>query len=90
MLPVKKPSNHYRTLEEIRQRKDEIAEELQNDNMRFTTLWNKTFIKREGSTKGEYIAGLITNSITAVDAFLLIRKLMKSYGGLFRKTKKRH
>ncbi|MBR5990102.1 MAG: hypothetical protein IK003_11325 [Prevotella sp.] len=87
MLPVKKTSVNYRTLDEIRLRKEEIAEELERDNTQFTTLWNRTFIKREGNTKGEYIAGLITNSITAIDAFLLIRKLMKGYGGLFRKKK---
>ena len=88
MLPVKKTSVNYRTLDEIRLRKEEIAEELERDNTQFTTLWNRTFIKREGNTKGEYIAGLITNSITAIDAFLLIRKLMKGYGGLFRKKKR--
>ena len=87
MLPVKKTSVNYRTLDEIRLRKEEIAEELERDNTQFTTLWNRTFIKREGNTKGEYIAGLITNSITAIDAFLLIRKLMKGYGGLFRRKK---
>jgi hypothetical protein len=52
-------------------------------------LWNQTFVKREGSTKGEYISGLIANSITAIDAFLLIRKLMKNYGSLFGKTSKK-
>ena len=87
MLPVKKTSVNYRTLDEIRLRKEEIAEELERDNTQFTTLWNRTFIKREDNTKGEYVAGLITNSITAIDAFLLIRKLMKGYGGLFRKKK---
>ena len=87
MLPVKKTSVNYRTLDEIRLRKEEIAEELERDNTQFTTLWNRTFIKREDNTKGEYVAGLITNSITAIDAFLLIRKLMKGYGGLFRRKK---
>ena len=94
MLPVRKPSRQYHTLEEIRLRKEELAAELQQDNTKFSTLWNQTFIKRENSTKGEYISGLITNSITAIDAFLLIRKLLKSYGSLFGKTpkksKKRH
>ncbi len=83
MLPVKKPSHDYRTLEEIRLRKEELADAIQQDNAQFTTLWNQVFIKREGNSKGDYISGLIANSITAVDAFLLIRKLMKNYGGLF-------
>ena len=94
MLPVKKTTHQYHTLEEIRLRKEELASEIQQDNTKFSALWNQTFIKREGSTKGEYISGLIANSITAIDAFLLIRKLMKSYGSIFGKTskksKKRH
>ena len=94
MLPVKKATRQYHSLEEIRLRKEELADAIQQDNTKFSTLWNQTFIKREGSTKGEYISGLIANSITAIDAFLLIRKLMKSYGNLFgksgKKSKKKH
>ena len=94
MLPVKKPTRHYHTLEEIRLRKEELASEIQQDSTKFSALWHQTFIKREGSTKGEYFSGLIANSITAIDAFLLIRKLMKNYGSLFgkttRKSKKKH
>ena len=89
MLPVKKTTRQYHTLEEIRLRKEELASEIQQDNAKFSTLWHQTFIKREGSTKGEYISGLIANSITAIDAFLLVRKLMKSYGNLFGKTTKK-
>lgn len=87
MLPVKKTTHQYHTLEEIRLRKEELAAQIQQDNTKFSSLWNQTFIKREGNTKGEYISGLIANSITAIDAFLLIRKLMKNYGSLFGKTK---
>jgi len=89
MLPVKKTTHQYHTLEEIRLRKEELASEIQQDNAKFSTLWNQTFIKRENSTKGEYISGLIANSITAIDAFLLIRKLMKGYNNLFGKTPKK-
>ena len=89
MLPIKKTTRQYHTLEEIRPRKDELASELQQDSTKFSTLWNQAFIKREDSTKGEYISGLISSSITAIDAFLLIRKLMKGYGNLFGKTSKK-
>jgi len=44
---------------------------------------------KKSDTKGELIANLISNSITAIDAFLLVRKLMKSYGHLFGKKKRR-
>ena len=89
MLPVKKTTRKYHTLEEIRLRKEELAAEIQQDNTKFSALWNQTFIKRENSTKGEYVSGLIANSITAIDIFLVIRKLVKGYGNLFGKTTKK-
>ena len=94
MLPVKKQARKYHTLEEIRLRKEELANAIQQDSTKFSSLWNQTFIKREGNSKGEYISGLIANRITAIDAFLLIRKLMKGYGNLFgksgKKSKRKH
>ena len=87
-LPVKKETTHFRTLEEIRVRKEQLLSELQQDSTKFSTLWNQTFIKREGNSKGEFISGLVANSITAVDTFLLVRKLIKNYGGLFGLSKK--
>jgi hypothetical protein len=89
VLPVKKPIREYRTLDEIRMRKDELLNELQQDNTKFTTLWNQVFLKREDNTKAEYITGLVTNGIVAFDTFLMIRKLMKNYGFLFGKKNKR-
>ena len=83
MLPVKKPTNQFCTLDEIRQRKVELAEDLQRDSTKVSTLWNQIFVKREDSSHGEYIAGIIANSITAIDTFLLVRKLFKNYGHLF-------
>ena len=83
MLPVKKQTHEFRTLEEIRQRKDELADAIQQDNGKFTSLWNQVFIKKEGNTRSDYIAGLVSNGIVAVDTFFLIRKLLKGYGGLF-------
>ena len=83
MLPVKKPIREYRTLDEIRLRKDELLEQLQQDNTRFSTLWNQVFMKREDNTKAEYITGIVSNGIMAVDTILMIRKLVKNYGVLF-------
>ena len=89
MLPVKKPTNEYRTLDEIRQRKDQLAEQIQQDNTKFTTLWNQVFLKKEGNSKGDYIASLVSNGFIAVDTFLMVRKLMKGYGFVFGKKKKK-
>ena len=87
MLPVKKSQSAYRTLEEIRQRKDELLDQMQADNKQFTTVWNQIFVKRENTTKGDYIASLVTNSVTVIDLFLLFRKLRKNYKSLFGKKR---
>ena len=85
MLPVKKSQSTYHTLEEIRQRKDELLDQMQGDNKQFTAVWNQIFVKRENNTKGDYIASLVTNSVTLIDLFLLFRKLRKNYKSLFGK-----
>ena len=88
MTSVKKLLREYRTLDEIRERKDELLEELEQDNTKITTMWNQIFMKRENNTKSDYIASIVSNGIVAFDTFMLIRKLMKGYGFLFGKKKK--
>ncbi len=69
----------YNTLEEIQMRKNQLNEAIERDSELIRTLWDDVFKKKEDATKGEYIAGIVNNSIVAIDAFLLVRKLMKSY-----------
>ena len=89
MTSVKRLLREYRTLDEIRERKDELLDELQQDSTKMSTMWNQVFLKREENSKGDYIASLVSNGVMAFDAFLLIRKLMKGYGILFGKNKKK-
>ena len=70
----------YNTLEEIQIRRDQLTESLEQDKVQIDKLWNELFTKREDATKGELIASVVTKSITAIDAFLMVRKLMKNYG----------
>ena len=76
------PTPQYDTLGEIRLRKEQLADALERDSEKISTMWNDLFHKKEDATKGEYIASLVTHSITAIDAFLLMRKLMKNYSGM--------
>ena len=89
MTSVKRLFREYRTLDEIRERKDELLDELRQDSTKMSTMWNQVFLKREENSKGDYIASLVSNGVMAFDAFLLIRKLMKGYGILFGKNKKK-
>ncbi len=79
----------YHTLEDIRLRKEQLSAELQKENEEFGKRWNSLFVKRSEVTKGEWVSSIVANSITAIDTFLLVRKLMKSYGHIFGKNKKR-
>ena len=91
-MPInKKTTNDFHTLEEIRERKDALLDEIQKDKNKVSALWNQTFLKRDEVSKGDYIASLVSNGFMAVDAILLVRKLMKGYSSLFgkQKTKRR-
>jgi len=83
------PATQYNTLEEIQQHKAELQRQLQGESQKVSTLMSGLKAAAKPAGKGEMIASLITNSITAFDAFLLVRKLMKSYGHLFHKTTKK-
>lgn len=74
----------YNTLEEIQLRREQLSNAIEHDRDIIAEKWDELFQTNENPTKGEYIATIISNSITAIDAFLLVRKLLNSYGGLSR------
>lgn len=80
----------YYTLEDIQLRKDELQTQIQEKSDRIGTLWNGLFTPRKANTKGELVANIISNSITAFDTFMLVRKLMGKYGFIFRGKSKKH
>lgn len=74
----------YRTLEEIRQRKNELRLQIDRDSERIGRLWGSIFVKREESTKGQFIASILSHGAMAIDTFLMVRKLRKNYSGLMK------
>ena len=85
----KKTTNDFRTLAKIRERKEELLEEIQKDSEKVSEIWHDTFVNRDETSKGDFIASLIGNGFMAFDAFLLARKLFKGYGYLFGKGKRK-
>lgn len=75
-------SSQYRTLDEIRLRKEQISDALGRDADQMGALWASLFEQEKDLSRGQQIARLITHSITAIDAFLMMRKLMRHYDGL--------
>ena len=84
-----KTTNEFRTLAKIRERKEELLEEIQKDSEKVSEIWHDTFVKRDEVSKGDFIASLIGNGFMAFDAFLLARTLFKGYGYLFGKGKRK-
>ena len=81
-----------RTIEEIKARKLELHAEIEKKEEDIATTWDSLWQPSKAGTKGEMVTHIIANSITAVDAFLTMRKLISRYGHLFgigRKKKKR-
>jgi hypothetical protein len=87
MLHLHKSENHFHTLEDIQKRKEELAAGIQKESDQISTLWHTLFIPPKNATKGEIVANVVSKSVTAIDAFLLVRKLMKTYGHIFRKRR---
>lgn len=78
----------YHTLGEIQLRKDEVQRQLQESGERIGSMAHAMFVPDKNSSHGEIVAKVIANGITAIDAFLLFRKLTRKYGSLFGRKKK--
>ncbi len=83
------PQPVYNTLEEIELEKEKLQASLQKDSDQISVLWHELTTPQKPSTKGEMVTNLIANSVTAIDAFLLVRKFTKNYGHLFTRKKKK-
>ena len=80
----------FKNLEDIQLRKAELKAAIQEDGEKLSLIWHELIAPQESGSKGEMIASLVSNSITAIDGFLLVRKLIKGYGFLFkRKSRKK-
>ncbi len=79
--------NTINTLEELQARKEQIRVEIHQKGEVVAELWSGFFTEKKANTRGEMIASIVSKSITAFDAFMLTRKLIKQYGHLFGKRK---
>ncbi len=80
---------NYNSLEEIESRKAQLKDDIQQKSDQIGNVWHDLTTPQPTNTKGEMVASLVTKSITAIDAFLLMRKLMRNYGFLFGRKKRK-
>ena len=79
----------YRTREEIRQRKNELRRQIDRDNEHISQLWGSLFVKRKDSTTGQFVTNLLSHGAMIIDAFLLVRKLRRDYGGVIQSLRRK-
>ena len=82
-------THDYRTLEEIRQRKNELRRQIDRDNEHISQLWGSLFVNRKDSTTGQFVTNLLSHGAMMIDAFLLVRKLRRDYGGLMQSLRRK-
>ena len=82
-------TQEYRTLEEIRQRKNELRRQIDRDNEHISQLWGSLFVKRKDSTTGQFVTNLLSHGAMVIDAFLLVKKLRRDYGGLMQSLRRK-
>lgn len=78
----------FNTLEDLQAHKDELQAKITQSNEAIGKLWGELFVMKKASTRGEMITSIVSKSITAFDAFMLVRKLVKQYGHIFGNKKK--
>lgn len=82
-------TQNYTTLEDIRLRKDELKGELHKQSEQTSDLWGNLFTPKPANNRGELVANIISNCITAFDTFMLVRKLMNRYDNLFGRKRRK-
>lgn len=78
------PPKSFTSLKDITAHKNEIGSNIAESKKKIVTLWDLLSTPEPTNNRGELISSLISNSITALDAFMLVRKLTKRFGRIFR------
>jgi len=88
-LPGQTVIYQYKTLEDIRARKAQLMNDLQDDNDQTSALWDSVMAPAKSGSKGEMVSSLLSYSVNAIDMFLLVRKLTRRHDGILPFMKKK-
>jgi len=85
-------NNGYRSLQEIRDRKDALLNEIRKDDQQMRTHWNSLFHKPSNqlvSTPSRKLNTLMTTGAGVLDGIILAWKLYRKFGGKKSSRKRR-
>ena len=74
-------SNDYKTLDDIIAQRNILAQEIENSASKIVNHWAQLTKPPVTNSKAERVAAIISNCLTAYDAFMLVRKITKRYAG---------
>ena len=80
-------TNTFRNIEDIQLRKEELRVAIEQRSDAIANLWTKLTTVKKSDDKGEMVAGIISKGIMAFDAVMVVSKLYRRYGKLFKKKR---
>lgn len=75
------PLLEYKSLDDIRARKETLRKDLQRESQSMKTQWNTLFHKPEDKMPARKISTLMTTGASVLDGLILAWKLYKRFGG---------
>ncbi len=83
------PLLHYKSLDDIRARKQALRKELDSGSQSMKTQWNSLFHAPKRDVPSRRITTFMTTSASVFDGILLAWKLYNRLGGSKRQSKKK-
>jgi len=74
-------SYDFITLDDIIAQRNILAQEIENSASKIANHWAQLTKPPVTNSKAERVAAIISNCLTAYDAFMLVRKITKRYAG---------
>ena len=75
------PLLHYKSLADIRARKQALQEELDRDSLSMKTQWDSLFHKPKSQAPSRRMTAFMATGASVFDGVLLILKLYNRFGG---------
>lgn len=82
-------TNIIHNLEDIQARKAQLHETIGKQGEKVTALWHDLVTVKQTNDRGEMLSGLLSKGVMAFDVVLMITKLYRRYGSLFKRKKRR-
>lgn len=82
-------TTQYRYIEDIQLKKEEMLTAIQQRKEKIALLWSDLTTVKKSNDKGEMVAGIISKGIMAFDAMMVVSKIYRRYGNLFKNKKRR-